>query len=113
MLLNYNPTRISAMPFPFFPYDAATCSSPGAFYNARKKSPVKKTPISVLNCAIKRHEAEQEGGGERGFEGFFVMFCLHRFIHAAVFRHDSYSRFLARLLKPPFGIARLSYVDCL
>lgn len=76
MLLNYNPTRISAMRFPFFPYDAATCSSHGAFYNARKKSPVKplekKIPISVLNCAIKRHEAEQEGGGERGFEGVFL-----------------------------------------
>lgn len=82
--------------FFFFLHDAAT------FFLQHEKeitgeASEKKIPISVLNCAIKRHEAEQEGGGERGFGFFFffffVMFCLHRFIHAAVFRHDSYSRF--------------------
>lgn len=102
--------------FFFFLHDAAT------FFLQHEKeitgeASEKKIPISVLNCAIKRHEAEQEGGGERGF-GFFFFFFFCNVLFAQIYTRCCFQTrllltLLARLLKPPFGIARLSYVDCL
>lgn len=70
-----------------------------------------KNSHQCLNGSIKRNEPEREGEGETGFDFCDVLFA------------QIYIRccFLTRLLltlfwlvsKPPFGIARLSYVDFL
>lgn len=60
---------------------------------------------------VQLREMIQSGKEKVEEDLFFRMFCLHRFIYGAVFCLLLTLFWL--VFKPPFGIARLSYVDFL